>query len=169
MTSSDGNIFRVTGHLCGEFTGLRWIPRTKASDADIFFDLSLNKRLSKQSWGWCFETPSCPLWRQCSVWDVEMILGILNGSHAIGPQLFVNFLSHDVQCHLSYASMVVIYGKGHVIYKIDQSFVRDYLPTLSLSPTGKLQCFGLFWKSINRLHLGNISYHARSKHLCEAE
>ena len=33
MTSSNGNIFRVTGHLCWEFTGHRWIPRTKASDA----------------------------------------------------------------------------------------------------------------------------------------
>ena len=31
MTSSNGNIFRVTGHLCGEFTGHRWIPRTKAT------------------------------------------------------------------------------------------------------------------------------------------
>ena len=30
----NGNIFRVTGHSCGEFTGLRWIPRTKASDAE---------------------------------------------------------------------------------------------------------------------------------------
>ena len=29
MTSSNGNIFRVTGHLCGEFTGPRWIPRHK--------------------------------------------------------------------------------------------------------------------------------------------
>ena len=28
-TSSNGNIFHVTGHLCGEFTGDRWIPRTK--------------------------------------------------------------------------------------------------------------------------------------------
>ena len=28
MTSSNGNIFRVTGYLCGEFTGDRWIPRT---------------------------------------------------------------------------------------------------------------------------------------------
>ena len=27
MTSSNGNIYRVTGHLCGEFTGNRWIPR----------------------------------------------------------------------------------------------------------------------------------------------
>ena len=44
MTSSDGNIFRVTGHLCGEFTGDRWIPRTKASDAELwfFFYLRLN-------------------------------------------------------------------------------------------------------------------------------
>ena len=30
MTSSNGNIFRVTDLLCGEFTGLRWILRTKA-------------------------------------------------------------------------------------------------------------------------------------------
>ena len=35
MTSSNGNIFRVTGHLCGEFTGHRWIPNTKASDAKL--------------------------------------------------------------------------------------------------------------------------------------
>ena len=27
MTSSNGRIFRVTGHLCGEFTDHRWIPR----------------------------------------------------------------------------------------------------------------------------------------------
>ena len=32
ITSSNGNIFRVAGHLHGEFTGHRWIPRTKASD-----------------------------------------------------------------------------------------------------------------------------------------
>ena len=36
MTSSNGNIFRVTGHLCGEFTGPRWIPLTKASDAGLW-------------------------------------------------------------------------------------------------------------------------------------
>ena len=31
--SSNGKIFCVTGPLCGEFTGHRWIPRSKASDA----------------------------------------------------------------------------------------------------------------------------------------
>ena len=30
---------------------------------DVFFDLRLNKRLSKQSWGWWFETPPRLLWR----------------------------------------------------------------------------------------------------------
>ena len=29
----------------------------------VFFDLCPQKRLSKQSWGWWFETPSGPLWR----------------------------------------------------------------------------------------------------------
>ena len=59
MASSNGNIFRVTGPLCGEFTGHRWIPLTKASDAELwcFFDLRLNKRLRKQSRRWWFKTP----------------------------------------------------------------------------------------------------------------
>ena len=33
----------------------------------VFFHLRLNKWLSKQSRGWWFETPSCPLWRHCNV------------------------------------------------------------------------------------------------------
>ena len=37
MTLSNGNIFRVTGPLCGEFTGYRWIPLTKASNAEIWY------------------------------------------------------------------------------------------------------------------------------------
>ena len=36
MTSSNGSIFRVTGHLCGEFTGHQWIPLTKTSDAELW-------------------------------------------------------------------------------------------------------------------------------------
>ena len=72
MTSSNGNIFRVTGPLCGEFTGDRRSPHTKASDAELwffFYDLRVNKRLSKQSWGWWFETTSSSLWRHCNVRD----------------------------------------------------------------------------------------------------
>ena len=70
MTSSNGNIFRVTGHLCGEFTGLRWIPRTKASDAELWCFLWC-ARLSKHSRGWSFETLSHPLWRHGNVQNIS--------------------------------------------------------------------------------------------------
>ena len=36
MASSNRNIFRVTVPLCGEFISHRWIPRTKASDAELW-------------------------------------------------------------------------------------------------------------------------------------
>ena len=39
ITSSNGNIFRVTDPLSGEFTGHRWIPHTKASDAELWYFL----------------------------------------------------------------------------------------------------------------------------------
>ena len=59
MTSSNKNIFRVTGHLCAEFTDPRWIARTKASDVEFWcFLCFLDKRLSTHSWGWWFETLS---------------------------------------------------------------------------------------------------------------
>ena len=36
MTSSNGSIFRVTVHFCGEFTGHRWIFHTKPSDMELW-------------------------------------------------------------------------------------------------------------------------------------
>ena len=70
MTSLNESIFRVTGSLCGEFTGPGEFPtqRPVTRSFDIFFDLRLNKRLSKQPWGWWFETPSWSSWRQCNVY-----------------------------------------------------------------------------------------------------
>ena len=68
MTSSNGNIFRVTGHLCGEFTGPGEFPtqRPVTRSFDVFFDLRPNKRLSKQPWCWWFETLSWSIWRNCN-------------------------------------------------------------------------------------------------------
>ena len=51
MTSSNGNIFRVTGPLCREFTVPgefpAQIPVTRSFD--VFFDMCLNKQLSKNN------------------------------------------------------------------------------------------------------------------------
>ena len=54
MTSSNGNIFRVTGILSGESTGHRRIPLTKASDAEFWYFLwSAPDKIVKQT----IETP----------------------------------------------------------------------------------------------------------------
>ena len=47
--------------VTGELPSQRPVTRS----FDVFFYLRLNKLLSKQSWGWWFGTPSCPLWHQC--------------------------------------------------------------------------------------------------------
>ena len=64
MTSSTGNIFRVTGPLWGETTGQWWpvdsphkVQRPVTRSFDVFFDLYLYKRLSKQLRRRWFETP----------------------------------------------------------------------------------------------------------------
>ena len=48
--------------VTGEFPAQRPVTRS----FDVFSDLRLNKRLSKQWCGWWFETPSRPLWRHCN-------------------------------------------------------------------------------------------------------
>ena len=48
--------------ITGEFPSQRPVTRS----FDVFCDLRLNKPLSKQSWGWWFETPSRSLWRHCN-------------------------------------------------------------------------------------------------------
>ena len=65
MTPSYGNIFGLLATCAGnspvpgEFLAQRPVTRS----FDVFFDLRLDKRLRKQSWGWWFETLLHPLWR----------------------------------------------------------------------------------------------------------
>ena len=84
MTSSNWNIFRVTGPLCGEFTGPGELPtqRPVTRSFDVFFHLRLNKRLSKQSRGWRFGTPSWSLWRQCNEYSAIYLFTLPCITHA---------------------------------------------------------------------------------------
>ena len=74
MTSSNGNIFRVTGPLRGSPPVTGGIPsqRPMTRNFNVFFDLRLNKRLSKQSRRQRFQTPSRSLLRHCNV--VQMVI-----------------------------------------------------------------------------------------------
>ena len=105
MTSSNGNIFRVTEPLCGEFTVHRWSPLTKANDAELwcfFFYLRLKKQLSKQSWGWWFKKPSRPLWCHCNgQWksDPICVIVIFNIDNLVTKMLHAYFtinVSHNI-------------------------------------------------------------------------
>ena len=58
----------------GEFPAQR--PVTLSFD--VFSDLRLNKRLSKQWWGWCLNTQSGPLWRQRNVENYDYIYDMIN-------------------------------------------------------------------------------------------
>ena len=49
---------------------------------DAFFDLHLNKRLSKQSWGWWFETLLRPLWRHSNELAIQSTYQLFNVWHA---------------------------------------------------------------------------------------
>ena len=85
MTSWNGK-FSTLLALCagnssvtGEFLAQR--PMTRSFD--VFFDLPLNKRLSKRWWGWSFETPSRSLWRHrnallsCGPWQCSCNVDVM--------------------------------------------------------------------------------------------
>ena len=57
-------------HFVRGTTGHRWIPsqRPVTRSFGAFFDLRLNKLLSKQSWRRWSETPSRSLWRHCNAY-----------------------------------------------------------------------------------------------------
>ena len=59
----------------GEFPTQRPVTRS----FDVFFDLRLDGRLSKHSWGWWLETPSCPLWRHSN----DSLIWFVHGSHIV--------------------------------------------------------------------------------------
>ena len=61
MTSSNGNIFRVNGHLCGALT---------------FYLICIWINGWVNNWGWWFETISCTLWRHCD--DVGIFRNFLS-------------------------------------------------------------------------------------------
>ena len=104
MTSSNETFFALLA-ICagnspvpGEFPSQRPVTR----NFDVFF--ALNKRLSKQSWGWWFETPSRLLWRNCN----GEIMGV-----GASWRLIFRLLKMQIR-DLSAARLPVVYKPCHV-------------------------------------------------------
>ena len=74
--------------VTGEFPSQKPVTRS----FDVFFDLCLNKRLSKQSWRWWFETPSRSLWRHRNVIDFPFSTEASDSEEAGSPVPGIIFL-----------------------------------------------------------------------------
>ena len=82
------------GHspVTGEFPSQRPVTRS--------FDLRLNKRLSKQLWGWWFETPRRYLWRQRNVLLFRQCFIFVNSFNLRSNQLiFPTIKMFRKHCH----------------------------------------------------------------------
>ena len=85
--------------VTGEFIAQRPVTRS----FDVFFDLRLNKRLSKQPRGWWFETPWRPLWRHCNElpWEIRVQNG---GGHLRFHDLYQGVFFHQMTPNCRYVA-----------------------------------------------------------------
>ena len=81
--------------VTGEFPSQRSVARS----IDVFFNLRLNKQLSKQSCGWWFKMPSRSLWRHCNGNGISYTskTSFFHWTRALGLFLFAeHHLSHTI-------------------------------------------------------------------------
>ena len=105
--------------VTGEFSSQR--PVTRSFDVSV--DRRQNKRLSKQSWGWWFETPPRPLWRHRNEFRLKQrthqgpaLLALCMGNPPVsggfphkGPVVQNSFPGHDVA--MSMAERIAVYRR----------------------------------------------------------
>ena len=108
----------------GEFPSQRPVTRS----FHISFDLRMNKRLGKQSWGWWFETPSRPLWRQCNVLLPIAVLVVVRycSSHNYTTYTYVIaiFLPGRWHSHGRCTQELLVYRPFRKIGKLPQNNIR---------------------------------------------
>ena len=98
--------------VAGEFPTQRPVTRS----FDVFFDLRLNKRLSKQSLGWWLETISRPLWRhrnQSILSDyTERCFTLLHDAPNCGRNLVhLEYIPYNMHTFLVLCFFMIIYPK----------------------------------------------------------
>ena len=76
-----------------------------------FFDLRLNKRLRKQSWGWWFETPSRPLWRHRNA-----VSGSEQRNYILKQRFHME--SEEAAIILSSSKLLILTRKHHLLLKV---------------------------------------------------
>ena len=106
MTSSNGNIFSVTGPLCGEFTGPGEFPtqRPVTQSFDVFFDLCLNN-------GWVNNREAGDLRRHCGHYDVNVMNNYFNTSRS---RYLCFVLPYDVKLSIFFTGGAISHFRGEI-------------------------------------------------------
>ena len=155
MTSSNGNIFGVTDPLCGEFTGHRWIPLTKASDAEL----------------WCF------LWSAPYAWVNNSEVGDLRRHRAHYDVIvmpiwqfltqYSRFWHKRNQCDLSYPTLSSYIILSDLVYYLVDSLINNLLvdnvriQCTFHEPTQDVE-FGMMECWLNNILLNCILYNTKT-------
>ena len=109
-------------------TGAFPAQKSVTRNFDVFFDLRLNKWLSKQSWGWWFETPSRPLWRHCDALSVVFWHNL--AQNIISYQMEIDTL----YAGLGYARTKVQWSAKWRLFRLDLNVLISGIGGISKAP-----------------------------------
>ena len=146
-TTSNGNIFRVTDPFVRGTTGHRWIPLTKASDAELWRFV-----LFEQTWtnGCTNNRDDSDLKRHRAHYDVTVMYGVsFVGSN---PGLYSATVSAMVYVisHYSWSRY-----NGTWLYLIINTIPRNSGHTMLINEmiTSWLNCFTHYWPFVRKINL----------------
>ena len=133
----------------GEFPAQRPVTRS----FDVYFDMHPNKRLSKHSWGWWFETPSYPLWRHWNASDAYISVSKLcyycvqimacrlfrqAPNHYLYQYWFIDHwtIGNKLQGNLNKYKSVFLHENAHEIYRLQNHGLNMFIHCGLVTPYG---------------------------------
>ena len=108
-----------------EFPAQRPVTRS----FDILFDLRLNERLSKQSWGWWFETLSHPLWpiMMPSQWHKQYSVTLNWAQKHFANSVYTSAISFKFTRHCAMKKEYLVYSEPSLHFIISSSASHYHL------------------------------------------
>ena len=117
-------ICAVNSPVTGEFARQRPVTHSFGT----FFDLRLNKPLSKHSWGWRFETSSRTLWRHCKAGTHFANVFVHRNSNPIEN----SFSTYPSNCEVTVLKFCPWFDSCTVL--ACANFCSDMIPDIGVTP-----------------------------------
>ena len=114
---------------------------------DVFFDLRLNKRLSKQPWGWWFETPAWSLWRHRN--GVKQLFQPGHECHGHVYIIYTSIILNDLTAHTDCMTVYwdIFTGQHYIWLDSNPLCVLQYCQYIpgNIDMVCTLLCFVVVW------------------------